>query len=320
MPELPEVETIRRQLDTFLPGCIITHIDVRLPKQLSGDIERVKGAEIQRVKRYGKGLVIDLDNNYSLAIHVKMTGQLIYRESALRQAQGRFALGSGESKLGTSHYRTKLSPKVGQLPGKHTHVIFKLKSQNAKGKSTIKKSKGESKSDAYLYFNDIRQFGWIKILKTEDVDKLAFFKSLGPEFLKDLTLEKFSKILQSNKSPVKLLIMDQSKMAGVGNIYANDALYRARIHPKQPANSLNKEEVKRLFDSIEEVLKLGLKAGGSSEWSYVDALGQEGSYQKIFLVYGQQGKKCKRCGEIIQKITLGGRGTFFCPACQQLTI
>lgn len=316
MPELPEVETIRRQLDILLPGCIITDVEVRLPKQITGDIERVKGVKIQRVRRFGKGLVIDLDNDYSIAVHVKMTGQLIYRESEEMQS------GKG----------TKLSKKVGELPGKHTHVIFKLlchpefiSGSNAFNAKMLNQVQHDNKQQAYLYYNDIRQFGWIKILKTKDVGELPFFKSLGSEFIpstgsgsKKLTFERFVQILKSTKGPVKPLLMDQSKMAGVGNIYANDALYKARIHPKQPANSMNGEEAKRLFDSVEEVLKLGLKAGGSSEWSYVDALGQEGSYQKLFLVYGQQGKKCKRCGEIIQKITIGGRGTFFCPACQRL--
>jgi formamidopyrimidine-DNA glycosylase len=286
MPELPEVETIRRQLNEYLVGHVIEDVEVRLAKQISGDISRVRESKIQRVRRFGKGLVIDLDNDYSIAIHIKMTGQLIYKAS--------------ESQSGKE---SKMSKKVGELPGKATHVIFKLKV-------------GEQK--AYLYYNDTRQFGWIKIVKTDDVGELPFFKSLGPEALKDLTFEKFTEILKSTKGPVKPLLMEQSKMAGVGNIYANDALYRAKIHPKRSANSLTKEESKRLFDSLEEVLKKGLEAGGSSEWAYVDALGQEGSYQKIFLVYGQVGKPCLRCGTKIEKITLGGRGTFFCPECQKV--
>ncbi len=297
MPELPEVETIRIQLKQYLVGHVIEDVEVRLPKQISGEVQRVIGAKVQGVRRFGKGLVIDLDNSYSLTIHIKMTGQLVYRGPDLPKT-------------------TKLSQKVGGLPGKATHVIFKLKSQKLNLKNTDKKSKVLNTQDAYLYYNDVRQFGWIKIVKTEDVFKLQFFKTLGPEFLRDLELKKFQEILKSKKTSIKPLVMDQAYMAGVGNIYANDALYVAKIHPRRPANSLTEKESKDLFAAIEEVLKKGIKAGGSSEWAYVNALGEEGNYQKTFLVYGKVGKKCERCGTIIEKITLGGRGTFFCPACQ----
>ncbi len=283
MPELPEVETIRIQLNKYLVGHVIEDVEVRLPKQISGEVQSVIGAKVQRVRRYGKGLIIDLDNDYSLAIHIKMTGQLIYRNV---------------SRVARVPQVSQMSPKVGELPGKATHVIFKLD------------------REAVLYYNDQRQFGWIKIVKTEDVFKLPFFKTLGPEFLKDLEFKKFQEILKSKKTPIKPLIMDQACMAGVGNIYANDALYVAKINPRRPANSLTDIEMKDLFNAVEEVLKKGIKAGGSSEWAYVNALGEEGSYQKIFLVYGKVGKKCERCGTIIQRITLGGRGTFFCPVCQ----
>ncbi len=303
MPELPEVETIRKQLQKYLVGYIIDDVEIRLPKQLSGDPKQIIGAVITGVRRYGKGLVIDLDNDYSLAIHIKMTGQLIFQEGKVGKV----------SKVS----KAVLSDKVGELPGKATHVIFELRVEN-----------GELRNDsskAYLYYNDVRQFGWIKVVKTSEVGELLFFKSLGPEFIpstssgaKQLTLAMFKKILASTKGPVKPLLMDQSKMAGVGNIYANEALWLAKIHPKQVANSLTQKEVGELFNSIEEVLKKGLEAGGSSEWAYVDALGQEGSYQKIFLVYGKIGKPCVRCGAKIEKIALGGRGTFFCAVCQVL--
>lgn len=294
MPELPEVETIRLQLQKYLVGHTITDVNVRLAKQITGEVQSVIGAKVQAVRRFGKGLVIDLDNDYSIAIHVKMTGQLIYRSR--QQA-------------------SSLSPKVGKLPGKATHVVFRLKTKSDKRKVKSEKGKVEE-SEAFLYYNDVRQFGWIKIVKTDEVMNLQFFKTLGSEFLKDLKLDKFQSILRFTKAPVKSLIMDQSRMAGVGNIYANDALYVAKIHPRRPANSLTDIEVKTLFKAIEDVLKKGIKAGGSSEWSYVDALGQEGNYQKQFLVYGKAGKKCLRCGSTIEKIALGGRGTFFCTKCQ----
>lgn len=280
MPELPEVESIRIGLQTYLVGHTIQNVTVRMPKMLSGDVTHIIESTVTGVRRFGKGLVIDLSNNFSIAVHVKMTGQLIYTGPKVPR-------GTQVSK-----------EKVGKLPKKATHLIFHLD------------------HDAVLYYNDQRQFGWVKIVETEKVFELPFFKDLGPEALKDLTFETFAKILSSTKSAIKPLLMEQKKMSGVGNIYANDALYVAKIHPKRPANSLTKEEMRVLFDALEEVLKKGLAAGGSSEWAYVNALGEEGSYQKIFLVYGKDNTPCPRCNTVIERITLGSRGTFFCPTCQ----
>lgn len=299
MPELPEVETIRLGLQKYLVGHTITSVDVRLPKMVSGEVAAITGAEIVGVRRFGKGLVIDLSNDYSIAIHIKMTGQLIYKGSKAPKETK-----VSEEKVG------------GELPNKHTHVIFKLKNQNPKVKSSIQNSKA---TDAVLYYNDIRQFGWIKILKTNDIASLPFFKELGPEPFKDLTLPVFLTIIKgAKKSPIKPLLMDQKKIAGIGNIYANDALYRSQIHPKRQAAFLTDIEIKKLFAAIEEVMKKGLEAGGASEWQYVNALGQTGNYQNFFQVYNQDKKTCRRCGVVIEKIQFGGRGTFFCPVCQPL--
>lgn len=280
MPELPEVETIRMGLQKYFVGHTIESIDVRLKKMVSGDTKDIAGAKVLDVRRFGKGLVIDLDNDYSIAVHVKMTGQLIYRDIEVEKVAKVV-----EEKVG------------GVLPNKSTHVVFHL-------------DKG-----ATLYYNDVRQFGWIKIIKTEDLNTLSFFKELGPEFLKDLDLPKFEKIIHKAKTVIKPLLMDQKVMSGVGNIYANDALFDAGIDPRRKSTSLSEAETKKLFLSIEKVLKKGLEVGGSSEWQYVNALGEEGGYQKIFMVYNQ--KKCKKCGGEITKIKLGGRGTSFCPACQR---
>ena len=207
---------------------------------------------------------------------------------------------------------------VGELPNKFTHVIFKLKNQNLKGKT----------ENSFLFYNDIRQFGWIKILSTSDVEKLPFVSELGPEpsvgdrvrdRVRDretLTLKKFQQILKNKSTKIKVLLMDQKRIGGVGNIYANDALFLAGIDPRRQAKSLSTNETRRLYQSIEEVLKQGLKYGGSSEFTYVNALGETGEYQKHFLVYGFYKKPCSRCGGKVLTIKLGGRGTFFCPHCQ----
>lgn len=287
MPELPEVETIKVGLQKYLVGKTIVSVEVRLQKQIQGDTANIIGATITGVERFGKGLVISLSNGYCLAIHIKMTGQLIYRDELVTN-EGTYV----------------------EVPNNYTHVIFTLKTENGK--------------QGYLYYNDLRQFGWIKIIQQDALRKLVFFKELGPEppvagaleGRASLSEEQFAKILQTS-TKMKPLLMDQKKIAGIGNIYANDALYLARIDPRRKANTLSEEEVKRLFKAILTVLKRGIAAGGSSENNYVNALGNQGSYQKQSLVYGKEGEQCPNCHTTIQKIMLAGRGTFLCPTCQK---
>lgn len=280
MPELPEVETIRLGFQKYLIGKTVEGVEVRLKKMVSGEPKHIIGAKIKDVRRFGKGLVIDLDNGYSIAAHIKLTGQFVYRDSKT-------------SKL-------KLSLKVGrEIPNKWTHLIFKLN------------------NGAVLYYNDLRQFGWIKIIKSDEVKKLPFFRELGPEPFKDLSLEKFKSIVSRSNLAIKVLMMDQKRIGGIGNIYANDALFDAKIDPRRSAKKLTKEEAKRLHNSILKVLKKGLSTGGASELSFVNVLGKDGRYQKHFLVYAQDKKPCVRCKTIIKKIKLSGRGTYFCPKCQK---
>ncbi len=301
MPELPEVETIRRGLEKYIVGQEIADIEVLSSRQFTGDPKLVIGAKIIGVRRFGKGLVIDLANGFSIAIHVKMTGQLIYREY----------------EVCPEHCE--------KLPNKWTRAVFKIKDQKSKIKSTTKISKLSNTTYTHLYYNDIRKFGWIRIVKTDKVMELPFFKNLGPEpfFAKvtegqaSLTVEKFRDILASTKAPVKSVLMDQHKISGIGNIYANEALFLARINPLRSASSLNKIEAKRLLEAVEEVLRRGIEAGGSSMTNYVNALGEKGTYQEYFLVYGQEGKRCPVCKGTIEKMKMGGRGTFYCKKCQK---
>ena len=313
MPELPEVETIRKGLEKYLVGKKIVLIEIKLPRIVTGDIKKVINGKVISVIRSGKGLVINLNNGYSIAAHIKLTGQFIYRS---KETEG-----------------AKLSIKVGsQLPNRWTHVIFKL-------------DRG-----GVLYYNDLRQFGWIKIVKTDEVRELPFFKELGPEppvvekkrvlsqvFPREnpqgdpfsgvplpappvdyvLTLEKFQEIVSKSPTKIKPLLMDQKKIGGVGNIYANDALWLAEIDPRRSAKSLSLSEQAKLYKAILEVLKRGLKYSGASELNYVNTLGEEGEYQKHFLAYAQNGKPCQKCRTRMQKIFLGGRGTYFCTSCQK---
>jgi len=280
MPELPEVETIKLQLNKFLSGHKIVSVDVRNRKIFLGDEKRIVGAKVIRTRRFGKVTVIDLNNNNSILTHVKLTGQFIYRGPNLKT--------------------DSLSKKViGGLGGPHTLVVFTL-------------DKG-----GVLYYNDVRRFGWIKIEKTDEVENESFIKKLGPDMLK-VNFSDFSKILSKTSRNVKTLLMDQSKISGVGNIYINDALWLSRINPKRIAKSLNKTESKLLFDALHTVLTAGLKYGGASELAFVTPDGKEGEYQNHTLVYGHQGEICKNCKTTkIEKFFLGGRGTYWCSLCQK---
>jgi formamidopyrimidine-DNA glycosylase len=298
MPELPEVETIRLGLQKYLVGREIEEIDIRLVKMFYGKPESVIGARIIGVRRFGKGLVVDFGNGYSLGVHVKMTGQLVYRSSFAKARAGKRV--SGVSRVSASSAAGARASKVdiNNLPDGYTHVIFCLDNRGV------------------LFYRDVRQFGWMRVVKTDEIANLPFFRDLGPEPFRDLTLEKFSGILKKTRMPIKSVLMDQRRIAGIGNIYANDALYLAGIDPRRVSLSLIDEEARRLFDAVESVLKKGLEVGGASEWNYVNVLGEKGEYQRFFQVYRREGEDCGRCGGVIRRMKLGGRGTFYCPGCQ----
>jgi len=288
MPELPEVESIKNQLGKFLTGHTIRKVENR-SKNFDINPKLIIGAKVTGTRRFGKVTIIDLDDGYSILTHVKLTGQYIYRGPNLPHPKD-------------------LSKKVtGGIPGPHTLVIFDLDRN------------GE------LYYNDVRRFGWVRVEKTEDVPKEKFIVKLGPEppvtesFTgKELTSDIFREILSKSGRPIKLVLMDQEKMGGVGNIYANDALWLAKINPKTPAKSLDKKSGNALYDAILSVLKNGIKYGGASELAFVTPDGTEGEYQNHTLSYGREREPCERCHKsTIQKFFLGGRGTYWCPVCQK---
>ena len=281
MPELPEVETMRTQLEKFLVGSKIKDVEIKtksyeLPK------ENIIGAEILKARRFEKVTSNALTKGYSILTHVKLTGQYIYR---------------GPKLLNPGKLSTKV---VGGIGGPHTHIIFHMT------------------DGGILYYNDIRKFGWVRVLKTKDVENEKFVKTLGPEPFKDLNFEYFSNLLSKSKRNIKVMLMDQTRIGGVGNIYANDALWLARISPQSTANSLQPDKVKELYNAIHTVLKAGLKYGGASELAFVTPDGNEGEYLNHTLVYGHTGQVCANCKKTkIEKFFLGGRGTYFCPVCQK---
>jgi len=260
MPELPEVETIRKGIIAKLKGKKIAKVDIRLPKLFIGNPKDIIGAKIIDAQRVAKILEIVLDNGYSILIHLKLTGQLIYQ---------------------------------GQ-ENSFTHIIYTFT------------------DGSKLLYNDLRKFGWHKIVKSERVDELL--GSVPEPLTKELTTKYLAEIFAKTAKPIKLVLMDQQKIGGIGNIYANDALYWAGILPTRPAKTLSEVEIKNLKKAIEKVITLGLKYGGSSENTYVNIEGKKGKYMEHSAVYQQ--KKDPQ-GHPLKKITLGGRGTFYCGICQK---
>lgn len=281
MPELPEVELLRRGISQYVEGLTLGSAEVRTPKIFEGDPKQVIGGKVIGVRRFGKMLSIDLSHGMSLAIHVKMTGRLIYR-------------GEKQPEL------IDIEPELTQLPSKHTHVIFVF-------------TNGDR-----LYYNDVRKFGWIKVVKTVKIEELPFVRKLGPEPLGTLSQDRFEEILVRFGRPIKTLLMDQERISGVGNIYANEALFCAGLAPMRKANDIDDLSVRRLYECILKVLKEGIAYGGSSTDSFRDVLGRKGGYQEHYLVYDREGEACKRkgCSGTVKKRMMSGRGTYWCPKCQ----
>lgn len=293
MPELPEVETIKRSLQKDIVGKTITGVEVRKAKLFQGNPKDIIGKKILSVKRVGKMLIIDLEGEYSLLIHNKMSGQLIWGPSTSLRVNGKVIFGNPIPFAGGN-----------TLPGKTTHIIIKT-------------------DGGTLFFNDLRQFGWIRVIRDISPStslRVKEMMNLGPEpFTKEFTTVYLKKIFSKTSKPIKLLLLDQEKISGIGNIYANDALFEAGILPTRPAKSLKNKETEKLKNSIIEVLEDGIKYGGSSagDEAYVKPDGTKGNYQNHARVYQKDGEKCPRCGGIIQRMKIRGRGTFFCPNCQK---
>ncbi|HMQ95818.1 MAG TPA: DNA-formamidopyrimidine glycosylase family protein [Candidatus Saccharibacteria bacterium] len=342
MPELPEVETVRRGLARLLLGRVVRRVTVfDSPKSFPNAPEQVEhflyGASVVAVRRRAKVLIIDLSTNYSLVIHLKMTGQLIFRTisfaSSLATHSPRSTLFS-ESAPGTSIERSaeislgsiSQSPQrsvarsealpsdmqsfagghpndslIGELPDRSTRVLL------------------EFTDGSHLYFNDQRKFGWIKLMPTAEVEQLPFFQKVGPEPLEETTTaaEFVQRIRRRTGSMVKPAILDQSVIAGVGNIYADEALWAANIHPETRVRDLSDVQLKVLFTEIVHILQLSIDKGGSTDKNYVDAEGRKGSYLQFARVFRREGQSCYRHpDEVITKVKVAGRGTHICLVCQ----
>lgn len=275
MPELPEVETIKQQLEKRVKGKKFIKIEILFKKPLGKvsvkNFEKIaKDVRIKNVKRRAKLLLINLSNGNTLAIHLKLTGRLLFVPQ-----------------------KTK--------PTKHTHIVFHLS------------------SGGKIFYEDIRKFGFIKVVPTEDLDTFIKQQSFGPEpLLKNFNLKVFKDLLsKKSKSKIKPLLMDPKFIAGIGNIYATEICFCAGVLPTRKIETLQDREIKKLHECIKKILRTAIKKKGSSVDTYRDFYGKKGKNDMILYAYGRKGEKCEKCGEKLKEMKLGGRGTVYCPKCQK---
>lgn len=291
MPELPEVETVRRGLQELIVGKVIIAATADTLKSFpnsSADVKQfLNGATINRVRRRAKVLLVDLSTDYSLVIHLKMTGQLVYVSS--------------DQRFGAGHPNDSL---INELPDRSTRVTVTFADTSS------------------LYFNDQRKFGWVKLMPTIEVPNIDFMQRVGPEPLEvNFTVEQFkARFARRAKTSIKAALLDQSVIAGVGNIYADESLWGAKVHPSRLVGSITDSEWLNLYTDLRAVMNLAIEKGGSSNHTYVNAMGKRGSYMDFARVFRRENQACPRCGATIIKLRVAGRGTHICPVEQVLPL
>lgn len=288
MPELPEVETVRRGLHDLIIGKKIAAVqEIDSPKSFpnsSHDVAQfVIGATVTDVRRRAKVLLIELSTQYTLVTHLKMTGQLVF---------------VGADRFGAGHPNDSL---VGELPDRSTRVIMTFT------------------DETQLFFNDQRKFGWMKVYPTAEVPAIDFMQRVGPEpFDEQFTSKEFiQRMRRRNNTTIKAAILDQTVLAGVGNIYADESLWGAQIHPATRVRDVSDAQLATLLDEIRTVMAIAIEKGGSTDKNYVNAEGKKGSYIDFARVFRREGLSCPRHSDVvIEKIKVAGRGTHICPVCQ----
>ena len=325
MPELPEVETVKRGLERTIIGKTIQAVEIRVTKLFADDRQLIDqvlvGATVVAITRRAKVLLIEVSGGWTLAIHLKMTGQLV-----VRPPNSRIPILDPTKFVGFAGGHPEKAYQQ-PLPHKHSHVIIEF-------------SEGTK-----LYFNDLRKFGWMKLLRGSSrlmnpalgitqkkvhptlqildsvfptVDDFIMSLHLGPEpFSADFTVEYLMKLLKKRTIPIKQLLLEQKGISGIGNIYADEALFRSGIAPKRTALSLQLSEVQKLHRAIREVLELGIKHGGTSKNTYLNVEGTRGEMQDHLKVYQRSKKPCIVCATPIKRIKIGARSAHFCPRCQK---
>ncbi len=276
MPELPEVETVIKGLRPLVTDRIVTGVEIREENMIAypkNDIETFKnsliGSKIEAINRRGKYIIIELDTDKNMVIHLRMTGKLLVKE-------------------------------VEEFRDKHTHLIFSL-------------NDGQE-----IRFNNIRKFGRVYLIDKEHPEQAGGLADLGPEPLSDnLSVKDFKKLFDNRRALMKSLLLNQHFIAGIGNIYADEILFRAGVKPDRTADTLSEAEKEAIYHQMREILKKGIIYGGTSFSDYVNAFGEKGSFQEELRVHQREGEKCYSCGSKIKKIKVSGRSTYFCPRCQK---
>ncbi|HEU0162752.1 MAG TPA: bifunctional DNA-formamidopyrimidine glycosylase/DNA-(apurinic or apyrimidinic site) lyase [Rhizomicrobium sp.] len=289
MPELPEVETVRLGLLPVLEGHVITQARTRreglrlpFPRDLAA---RLSGRRVTALRRRAKYLLADLDSGETLVIHLGMSGRMsVYSEGKPR-------------KIGS--YLYDVAPATAG-ENKHDHVVL------------------ETDAPARIIFNDHRRFGLVTLLDTATLEGDRLFRDIGVEPLSaKFNAAALARMLDGRKTPIKSALLDQRLVAGLGNIYVCEALFRSHISPKRLAGAIKGERIAALAAAIRKVLKDAIAAGGSTLRDHAQATGDPGNFQHHFLVYGREGKPCKRdCPGTVKRIVQAGRSTFYCPKCQ----
>ncbi len=317
MPELPEVETVKTGLARLIVGNKITatwHDTAKGFPNAPDDVAQfLVGSKVIEIKRRAKVLLIELDSSYSLMIHLKMTGQLVFVAKNLVNGSRYKVNGRAPEDQTTNYHLPNIKDEVrfgaghpndsliNDLPDKSTRVIF------------------DFDDGSKLFFNDQRKFGWVKLLPTTEVPNIDFMKRVGPEPLgSDFTSSQFrGRIRRRANTNIKAVLLDQTVIAGVGNIYADESLWGAKIHPTSLVKNIGDAKLNTLFNELRSVLELAIAKGGSSNHTYVNAEGKKGSYMSFARVFRREKLPCPRCGTGIEKSRVAGRGTHTCPKCQK---
>ncbi|WP_375207438.1 bifunctional DNA-formamidopyrimidine glycosylase/DNA-(apurinic or apyrimidinic site) lyase [Hyphococcus sp.] len=286
MPELPEVETVRRGLEPVMQGASIACVELRrpdlrfpLPENFAGRLEK---QTVERLDRRGKYLIAHLSSGESLIMHLGMSGRFAIEE--------------------TGQLRPGVFARAQDCNPKHDHVVFDMEGVRA----------------ARITYNDPRRFGFMDIARSEELETCRHFKGMGPEPLGNgFSAAALKAALKGKSAPIKTALLDQRVVAGLGNIYVCEALYRAGISPRRKAASVAGKRSDRLYGEIIAVLREAIEAGGSSLRDFASVEGGLGYFQHRFDVYDREAENCRRCDKAIMRIVQGGRATFFCPSCQR---
>lgn len=283
MPELPEVEIVKMGLERYLIGLEIQNVEVRNSKSFSGDVSVVKGQTVTEIRRKAKVLMIDLDNDQSLLVHLKMTGQLVYQTKY------------EQNKVVGGHPQVSYNQ---PLPHTHSHVIFTFT------------------DGSKLFFNDLRKFGWIHVVPTQKSDSYGMLSRVGPEPREIKNTNEFrTKYDKNPNATIFQSLLNQELVAGIGNIYANESLYEAKILPERRVKEIKPREWTSLYHSICRVLGKAIKRGGTSDSTFIGVDGARGDYLTIAHVYHK--KTANPCGHSVLRKKIGGRTTHYCDQCQK---